>query len=59
MSLQVLPFLEVFKDLSAGNVKTPQSEFLREGSIPVVDQGQQLIAGYVNDKSRICQGNRA
>jgi type I restriction enzyme S subunit len=55
MSLQVLPFLEVFKDLSAGNVKTPQSEFLREGSIPVVDQGQQLIAGYVNDKSRICK----
>ena len=47
-------FLEVFRDASRGNVKTPQSEFLEWGEVPVVDQGQDLIAGYVNDRSRVC-----
>ena len=54
MTLQELPFLDVFKDASGGNIKTPQREFLEEGDIPVVDQGQGLIAGFVNDRSRVC-----
>lgn len=54
MTLTMLPFEEVFRDASGGNVKTPQSEYLEDGAIPVVDQGQKLIAGYVNDRSRIC-----
>ena len=54
MSFQELPFLEIFKDASSGNIKTPQKEFLEEGEIPVVDQGQRLVAGFVNDRSRIC-----
>lgn len=55
MNFQSLPFLDVFKDASGGNIKTPQKEFLEEGSIPVVDQGQGLVAGYVNDPERICK----
>ncbi len=55
MTFQVQPFLDVFKDASGGNVKTPQKEFLEEGAIPVVDQGKGLIAGFVNDRSRICK----
>ncbi len=55
MSLQKAPFLDVFKDVSGGNIKTPQKEFLGEGEIPVIDQGQELIAGYVNDKTRVCK----
>ena len=55
MSFQELPFLDVFKDASGGNIKTPQTEFLEEGEIPVVDQGQRLVAGFVNDRSRICK----
>ncbi len=55
MSIRHLPFLDVFKDASGGNLKTPQSEFLPEGRFPVVDQGQQLIAGYVNDPRRVCK----
>ena len=43
---QELPFLDVFKDASGGNIKTPQTEFLEEGAIPVVDQGQRLVAGF-------------
>ena len=35
-------------------MKTPQTEFLEEGRFPVVDQGQVLIAGFVNDRSRVC-----
>ena len=54
MNIKKLAFLDVFKDASGGNIKTPQKEFLQEGEIPVVDQGQQLVAGYVNERSRIC-----
>jgi type I restriction enzyme, S subunit len=55
MMVKFVPFLDVFKDASGGNIKTPQSEFLEEGNIPVVDQGQSLVAGYVMDRSRICR----
>jgi type I restriction enzyme S subunit len=47
--------LDVLEDVSGGNAKTPQGEFLSEGDIPVVDQGQGLIAGYVTDKTRLCK----
>ena len=55
MSFRKLPFLDVFEDASGGNIKTLQSEFLEEGEIPVVDQGKSLVAGFVNDRSRVCK----
>ena len=55
MSFRKLPFLDVFKDVSGGNIKTLQTEFLEDGEIPVVDQGQRLVAGFVNDRSRVCK----
>lgn len=58
MSVMRLPFDAVFADESGGNVKTPQSEYLQDGQFPVVDQGKALIAGYVNDPSRICGDGR-
>jgi type I restriction enzyme S subunit len=48
-------FEEAVADVSAGNEKTPQSEFLSSGRFPVVDQGKELIAGYVDDQSRLCR----
>ena len=33
MSVQKIPFLEVFKDASGGNVKTPQREFFVKGGV--------------------------
>ena len=54
MSLRQLPFLDVFDDATGGNIKTPRTEFLEEGEFPVVDQGQALVAGFVNDRSRLC-----
>jgi type I restriction enzyme, S subunit len=50
-----LPFDEAIADASGGNLKTPQSEFLDEGEFAVVDQGQELVAGYVNDRTRLCR----
>ena len=55
MSVQQLPFLEILQEVSRGNIKTPQKEFLSEGDIPVIDQGKQLIAGYTNDPARVCK----
>ena len=49
------PFDAVIADESGGNVKTPQSEFLPAGRYAVVDQGKELIAGYVNDEARLCR----
>lgn len=54
MAIKYIPFLEVFADESGGNVKTQQSEYLKSGTFPVVDQGKLLIAGYADDESRIC-----
>lgn len=51
---KIVTFDEAIDDASGGNVKTPQSEFLTEGQYAIVDQGKELISGYVNDKSRLC-----
>ena len=53
-----LPFDVVFADESGGNIKTPQSEYLPKGILPVVDQGKALIGGYVDDPSRLCGEGR-
>lgn len=58
MTIQTIPFLDVFEDESGGNIKTPQSEYLPAGKYPVVDQGKALVAGYVDDKSRLCGDGR-
>ncbi|WP_005035787.1 restriction endonuclease subunit S [Holophaga foetida] len=52
---KVFPFTEAIEDVSAGNLKTPQSEFLVSGQFPVVDQGKALVAGYGNDPTRLCK----
>lgn len=49
-----VPFEEAVEDVSGGNLKTPQSDFLPSGSFPIVDQGRALIAGFTNDESRLC-----
>jgi type I restriction enzyme S subunit len=53
--MQHVPFLDVFEDASGGNIKTLNKDFLEKGEIPVIDQGQSLIAGYVNDPEKICK----
>jgi type I restriction enzyme S subunit len=48
-------FDAVVSDVSAGNEKIPQSEFLSQGGYAIVDQGKDLIAGYTNDESLLCR----
>ncbi|WP_242474306.1 restriction endonuclease subunit S [Tomitella cavernea] len=44
-----VPFFDAVQDVSAGNVKIPQSAFQPSGALAIVDQGQQLVAGYTDD----------
>jgi len=41
------------KEASNNKLKIKQSEFLKEGKYPVIDQGEDFIAGYTNDKSKV------
>lgn len=49
MSFRSAQFMDVVRDVSAGNEKLPQSAFNRAGRLAVVDQGQEFIAGYTDD----------
>ncbi len=46
----------VFKVSTTKN-KLKQKEYLPEGQIPVVDQGQSIIGGYTNDEGKILKCN--
>jgi type I restriction enzyme S subunit len=54
---KLLPFEEVIADVSGGNVKTLQGEFLSEGRFAIVDQGKELISGYTNEEKRLCHAD--
>ena len=37
--------------------KIKKSEYLSSGAIPIIDQGQEFIAGYINETERSYDGN--
>lgn len=45
------PFNECFISISPGDKKVKQKEYLLKAKIPVIDQGESLIGGYINDNS--------
>ncbi len=47
------PFKKILKDSSGGNLKIKTSDLLIEGSIPVIDQGKDFIAGFTNQHNSI------
>jgi len=53
-SWQCVPFLEAFKDKTGGNAKIQTGDYLTEGDIPIVDQGQGLYGGFTTNKENIC-----
>ena len=55
MTVEYLPFSEVFKDVTGGNHKVKTSDYLLEGEYPVVDQGMDLIAGFVDEREFLCK----
>jgi type I restriction enzyme S subunit len=50
-----LTFEEALVDETGGNVRTQQSDFIKEGRYPIIDQGKVLIAGYTDDPNRLCK----
>jgi type I restriction enzyme, S subunit len=58
MSLETLSFSEAFKDVTGGNHKVQTNEYLSKGKFPIVDQGKQLIAGYVDNEEMLCKAKK-
>ena len=49
MIISQLPFHEVLKDVSGGNIKIPKSQYKKDGRLPIIDQGKPYIGGYTDD----------
>lgn len=49
----MVDFASAVEDVTGGNVKTLQSEYLEEGPYPIIDQGQRRVAGYTSDPDRL------
>ncbi|NCS02492.1 MAG: restriction endonuclease subunit S [Microcystis aeruginosa G13-07] len=50
----VIPFTKAFKDMTGGQTKIPKGDYLESGDIPIIDQGQDLIGGYTNERQAVC-----
>ncbi|MEG0009316.1 MAG: restriction endonuclease subunit S [Aeromonas sp.] len=51
----VLPFTKAVKDATSGNIKIQTSDYLEDGTMPIVDQGQSHYGGFTDDKSTACK----
>jgi len=51
--IETVKFTDVVKDITGGNRKFSTDEYLQDGKLPIIDQGQNLIGGYTNELSRI------
>lgn len=47
----MIPFENCFRDETPGQRKVQRSQYEKAGSIPIIDQGQQPIAGFISDES--------
>ena len=48
-------FSEIFKSVSTKKYQIKSADILDKGDFEVIDQGQDEIAGYFNDKTKLCQ----
>lgn len=51
----VVPFEEAIEDATGGNAKVQTRDYRESGRLPVIDQGQSAIAGYVDDIALACR----
>jgi len=54
-SWDILRFGDVILDATGGNPKVKKSSYKQYGSLAVIDQGQELIGGYIDDESLACK----
>jgi type I restriction enzyme S subunit len=40
--------------MTGGQTKIPKGDYLESGDIPIIDQGQDLIGGYTNERQAVC-----
>lgn len=52
----LIPFSDVVVDATGGNAKIQRKEYLSAGLLPIIDQGQEDIAGYTDDTEAVYQG---
>ena len=50
-------FKRLIKKIPLTGKKIKQKEYLKEGTIPIIDQGQEFIGGYTEDARRIVNCN--
>lgn len=50
-----VPFLQAVSDCTGGNTKVQRKDYATEGELPVIDQGQEFIAGFT-EKNNQYQG---
>lgn len=55
--IRMVDFKSAVKDSTGGQYKVKKRDYLQEGRIPIVDQGQPLVAGYTDDISAVFSGN--
>jgi type I restriction enzyme S subunit len=52
----LVKFQDAVKDRTGGQYKVQKRDYLSDGQIPVIDQGQSAIAGYTNDDNARFKG---
>ena len=52
---EVLLYSDAVYKISTSKQKLKQKQYLKSGSFPIVDQGQDLIGGYTNDENRVIE----
>lgn len=53
-AVEYLTFADCFEDISRGVGKIKQKDYLLQGDHPVIDQGQDVVAGYGNGEEGLC-----
>jgi type I restriction enzyme S subunit len=51
---KLLSFSEAFKDRTGGQQKIKKNDYLASGNLPIIDQGQQFVAGFTNNLNFQC-----
>ena len=57
ISWEIIPFQKAVSIISDKGKRIKQKEYLEFGEFPIIDQGQEYIGGYTNDKNLIIDGN--
>ncbi|BBD53558.1 restriction modification system DNA specificity subunit [Planktothrix agardhii NIES-204] len=51
---KLLSFSEAFKDRTGGQQKIKKNDYLASGNLPIIDQGQEFVAGFTNNLNFQC-----